>query len=148
MTLPKPQRRPYDHAMIHEIAVQRSLPKEIVRAIAQKADGVPLYIEELTRTVVDRGLAAIMADLDTCRTRSATPGHRLPLGRTGRSVCMGRPAGGASGALTANMTPVYSGSDNRVRNRLAGCLTSKGRYGSLYQLAVEPTRQSLSVPLP
>ena len=44
-------------AMIQEIAVQGSLPKEIVRAIAQKADGIPLYIEELTRTVVDRGLA-------------------------------------------------------------------------------------------
>src|SRR5215207_4795011 len=73
-------------AMIHEIAVQRSLPKEIVRAIAQKADGVPLYVEELTRTVVDRGLAAIMADLDTLpdtlRDSLMERLDRLPLGRT------------------------------------------------------------------
>ena len=73
-------------AMIHNIAISRSLPIELVRAIAQKADGVPLYVEELTRTMVERGVAAMAAELDTLpdtlRDSLMERLDRLPLGRT------------------------------------------------------------------
>ena len=72
-------------AMIQEIAVQGSLPEEIVRAIAQKADGIPLYVEELTRTVVHRSLATAKAELDilpdTLRDLLMERLDGLPLGR-------------------------------------------------------------------
>jgi class 3 adenylate cyclase/tetratricopeptide (TPR) repeat protein len=73
-------------AMIQEIALKRSVPQELVRAIASKADGVPLYVEELTRTMVDRGLAAMAAEIDslpdTLRDSLMERLDRLPLGRT------------------------------------------------------------------
>jgi class 3 adenylate cyclase/tetratricopeptide (TPR) repeat protein len=40
--------------MIGEIAANHALAAPTQRAIASKADGVPLFIEELTRTVLDR----------------------------------------------------------------------------------------------
>jgi class 3 adenylate cyclase/tetratricopeptide (TPR) repeat protein len=73
-------------AMIQEISIKRSVPRSVVQAIAGKADGVPLYIEELTRTMVDRGLAAMVADIDslpdTLRDSLMERLDRLPLGRT------------------------------------------------------------------
>jgi class 3 adenylate cyclase/tetratricopeptide (TPR) repeat protein len=72
-------------AMIQEIVLKRSVPRELVKAIAGKADGVPLYVEEITRTMVDRGLAAMAADVDslpdTLRDSLMERLDRLPLGR-------------------------------------------------------------------
>ncbi len=42
-------------AMIAEIAGADGLPPEIAREIAERADGVPLFIEEVTRTVIESG---------------------------------------------------------------------------------------------
>ncbi|MBV8397227.1 MAG: hypothetical protein JOZ17_00600, partial [Acetobacteraceae bacterium] len=42
-------------AIIGRIAGGRALPREVLDDILDKADGVPLFIEELTRTVLDSG---------------------------------------------------------------------------------------------
>ncbi|HEY0571113.1 MAG TPA: adenylate/guanylate cyclase domain-containing protein, partial [Enterovirga sp.] len=73
-------------AMIRDIALKRCMPHALIQAIAGKADGVPLYIEELTRTMVDRGLVAMVAGIDslpdTLRDSLMERLDRLPLGRT------------------------------------------------------------------
>src|SRR5260370_40262239 len=43
--------------MITQLTGGDALPKEIADQIADRADGVPLFIEELTKTVVESGLA-------------------------------------------------------------------------------------------
>ena len=41
--------------MVEHIAGDKRLPEEVHRYIAEKTDGVPIFIEELTRTVLDSG---------------------------------------------------------------------------------------------
>jgi class 3 adenylate cyclase len=42
--------------MIEEVIGSRSIPSELVTQIAAKTDGVPLFVEELTRTVFEMGI--------------------------------------------------------------------------------------------
>ena len=42
-------------ALVHAVA-EREMPEPVVQEIVDRADGVPLYIEELTRAVLDGGL--------------------------------------------------------------------------------------------
>jgi class 3 adenylate cyclase/predicted ATPase len=44
--------RPHAEALIARIAGMKSLPKEVVDHIVTKTDGVPLYVEELTKTIL------------------------------------------------------------------------------------------------
>ncbi len=43
-------------SLIKELTGDRELPMEVVDRIMARADGVPLFIEELTKTVLDRGV--------------------------------------------------------------------------------------------
>jgi class 3 adenylate cyclase len=43
-------------SLIKEISGGRTLPEEVIERIVAHADGVPLFIEELTKTVLDTGL--------------------------------------------------------------------------------------------
>jgi len=43
-------------AMVQRLTQGRSLPGEIVDQVALKTDGVPLFVEELTRTIIESGL--------------------------------------------------------------------------------------------
>ncbi len=43
-------------AMVEKVAGGRALPPEIVRQVAAKTDGVPLFVEELTKMVLESGL--------------------------------------------------------------------------------------------
>lgn len=49
-------------ALVHEAARDESLPDELVQHIVEKADGVPLFIEELTRTLLLPKFAGAGAD--------------------------------------------------------------------------------------
>ncbi len=40
-------------AMVERVAGEQSLPREVVQQIVSKTDGVPLFVEELTKTVVE-----------------------------------------------------------------------------------------------
>ncbi len=42
-------------AMVRRVARGKSLPEGLMEEIAAKADGVPLYVEEITRTVLESG---------------------------------------------------------------------------------------------
>ncbi len=42
--------------MIECITGGKALPAEVVQQIVAKTDGVPLFVEELTKTVVESGL--------------------------------------------------------------------------------------------
>jgi class 3 adenylate cyclase/predicted ATPase len=43
-------------ALVAQIAGDKALPDEVVAQIAERTDGVPLFIEELTRSVLESGL--------------------------------------------------------------------------------------------
>ncbi len=43
-------------ALIHSLAGGKTLPKEMLRQLVVKTDGVPLFIEELTKMVLESGL--------------------------------------------------------------------------------------------
>ena len=48
--------RPYVEAMVEKVTSGKSLPVEIVQQIVTKTDGVPLFVEELTKMVLESGL--------------------------------------------------------------------------------------------
>lgn len=54
MLLPLPAQE--TEAMIHALAGGKALPREMLRQLALKTDGVPLFIEELTKMVLETGL--------------------------------------------------------------------------------------------
>ena len=43
------------HHMIEEIAAGRALPQELVEGVTERAGGVPLFVEEVTRLLLERG---------------------------------------------------------------------------------------------
>jgi predicted ATPase len=49
-------------ALIAQIAGAKALPEEIMARIADRTDGVPLFVEELTRSVLESGLLREEAD--------------------------------------------------------------------------------------
>ena len=48
--------RPEVEAFVSHLAGGKSLPGEVLEHIVTKADGVPLYVEELTKTIIDAGV--------------------------------------------------------------------------------------------
>ncbi len=44
------------HSIVTALAGGRSLPEELHRQILERTDGVPLFVEELTRTIIESGL--------------------------------------------------------------------------------------------
>ena len=59
--------------MIAHVAGGKALPKEIADQIVERTDGVPLFIEELTKTVLESGIVAEAGD------RYAVTGPVAPL---------------------------------------------------------------------
>ena len=41
--------------MVGEIAAQHVLPQEVVERVSERTGGVPLFVEEVTRLLVERG---------------------------------------------------------------------------------------------
>ena len=48
--------RPQVEAMVERVTGGKALPPEVVQQIVAKTDGVPLFVEELTKTVMESGL--------------------------------------------------------------------------------------------
>jgi class 3 adenylate cyclase/tetratricopeptide (TPR) repeat protein len=55
--------RPEVEAMVGHLSGGRSLPGEVVDHIVAKADGVPLYVEELTKAILGSGVLETRADI-------------------------------------------------------------------------------------
>ncbi len=49
--------------MVARVAARTALPEAVVDAVVTRTDGVPLFVEELTRAVVEAGGAAIGKDI-------------------------------------------------------------------------------------
>jgi predicted ATPase len=47
--------RPQIEAMVRQVAQGKTVPAEVVRQIVAKTDGVPLFVEELTKAVLESG---------------------------------------------------------------------------------------------
>jgi hypothetical protein len=62
--------------LIGEIASGKTLPQEVLRQIVAKADGVPLFAEELTKTVPESGL--LREDTDAWRLDGPLPPLAIP----------------------------------------------------------------------
>jgi class 3 adenylate cyclase/predicted ATPase len=43
------------HHMIEELAARHALPQEVVEGVTERAGGVPLFVEEVTRLLLERG---------------------------------------------------------------------------------------------
>jgi predicted ATPase len=41
-------------AMVEEITARKAVPNEMIAAVVERTDGVPLFVEELTRTLLER----------------------------------------------------------------------------------------------
>jgi class 3 adenylate cyclase/predicted ATPase len=61
LTLNRLGRQPVE-AMVAKITGGKSLPREVLRQIVAKTDGVPLFVEELTKMVVESGLLTAADD--------------------------------------------------------------------------------------
>ncbi|SDJ73829.1 Predicted ATPase [Bradyrhizobium sp. Rc2d] len=61
-------------ALIETIVGNGEMPSEIVNEIAERTDGVPLFVEELTKAVVEAGVHGPEA----ASTLSSTPSHTIP----------------------------------------------------------------------
>ena len=48
--------RPHVEAMVEKVTGGKALPSEVLQQIVAKTDGVPLFVEELTKTVLESGL--------------------------------------------------------------------------------------------
>ncbi len=49
-------------SIIHEVSRDRGLHSEIIAEIVRKADGIPLFVEELVKTVLESGARAVDAE--------------------------------------------------------------------------------------
>ena len=49
--------------MINRIVGGKALPREITEQIVERTDGVPLFIEELTKSVIESGVVVEVGDL-------------------------------------------------------------------------------------
>src|SRR5271166_2132185 len=49
-------------ALVEQIAAGKALPAEVVAQIAERTDGIPLFVEELTKSVLESGLLREEAD--------------------------------------------------------------------------------------
>jgi len=61
LTLNRLPRRQRDEMIGHVIG-SKALPREITEQIVDRTDGVPLFIEELTKSVVESGLVTEAGD--------------------------------------------------------------------------------------
>jgi predicted ATPase len=64
--------------LVARVTGEKPLPAEIVEQIVARTDGVPLFVEELTKTVLESGLLADAGDRTSCpvpcrRSRSRRP---------------------------------------------------------------------------
>ncbi len=62
--------------LIGDLARGKAMPEEVVRQIVAKADGVPLFVEELTKTVLESGL--LTEDADAWRLDGPLPPLAIP----------------------------------------------------------------------
>ena len=154
--------RPQVEEMIQRITGGKRLPAEVVRQMVAKTDGVPLFVEELTKTVLESGwlqeqedhyeltgpspALAIPATLqDALRARldrlSRGQSSGATGGGTGADVCLRAAAGrGAPGRAGAVARPGATGAG---RGALPAGVPPQATYTFKHALLQEAAYQSL-----
>ena len=153
-------------AMVASVAGGKALPIEVLDEIVAKTDGVPLFVEELTKTVLESGLLRDQDGayvLDRALTPLAIPStlQRLADGaarspragqgnrpsRSGDRARVFLPAAGSGladpgGGVAGRSRPTHGGGADPRARRAAGsdlCLQARARAGhSLRLTAAEP----------
>ena len=100
--------------MVAHVAGRKSLPKEIAEQIIERTDGVPLFIEELTKAVIEGGILKDVGD----RYEAVGPSPALAIPTTLNGSLLARPrslgASARSGAGRCGAGPdVLARSDQR-----------------------------------
>ena len=67
--------RPEVETMVGHLAGGRPLPGEVVDHIVAKADGVPLYVEELTKAILGSGVLEARGDAYVLNGRAGAIAH-------------------------------------------------------------------------
>ena len=73
-------------ALVGSVAGNKPLPDEIMQEIVERTDGVPLFVEELTKAVLEAGVP----DEDSRRTVTMTPSSALAVPATLHASLMAR----------------------------------------------------------
>ncbi len=80
-------------AMIHDLSRETPLPPELLRDLVEKSDGVPLYVEEVTRLVLESAVAGAASGAGAGGDGDGTGGNNAQRGPTLRSLAdLGVPA--------------------------------------------------------
>ena len=69
--------RPQVQAMVEQVTGGRRLPAEVTGQIIDKTDGIPLFVEELTKTVLESGL--LVEDTDGYQLDGPLPPLAIPV---------------------------------------------------------------------
>jgi predicted ATPase len=68
--------QPQVQAMVEQVTGGRALPAEVMKEIINKTDGIPLFVEELTKTVLEAGI--LVEDADGYRLDGPLPPLAIP----------------------------------------------------------------------
>ncbi|MDJ0740542.1 MAG: AAA family ATPase, partial [Gammaproteobacteria bacterium] len=68
--------RQHSSAVVRDVAAGKALPEEVEEQILRKTDGVPLFVEELTKTILDS--AALEEQTDHYRLAGPLPSLTIP----------------------------------------------------------------------
>ena len=112
-------------ALVEQIAGGKALPDEVVDQIVDRTDGVPLFVEELTKSVLESGL--LREEADRYVLDRALPPFAIPTTLARLADGAARPLGvGAAGGADRR------GDRTRVFLRAAACRlpSSRGRAAS------------------
>lgn len=63
-------------ALVEQVAVGRQLPREMMKQIIDRTDGIPLFVEELTKMVLESGL--LVEDAGRYRLDNPLPPLAIP----------------------------------------------------------------------
>ena len=132
-------------AMVANVAGNAALPPEIMEEIAERTDGVPLFVEELTKAVLEVGAQATAA-------LSAVPHPALPVPATLHASLMARldrlgPAAKDVAQTGAAIGREFGLRAAGVRHRSAGAATSRGARSADERRPVVRPRHAAAIQL-
>jgi class 3 adenylate cyclase/predicted ATPase len=117
-------------ALVEQIAGSKALPNEVVDQIANRTDGVPLFVEELTKSVLESGL--LREEVDRYVLDRALPPFAIPT--TLRNSLMARLDRLASVRLVAQIGAAIGREFSYVLLRVVSRLPEDELQSSLHRL--------------
>jgi predicted ATPase len=110
-------------ALAGSVAGSNVLPQKIIEEIIERADGIPLFVEELTKAVVE----ATVRDADEASTLNRVPPSALSIPATLHASVMARLD--RLGPAAREIAQIGADHRARVRLRIACAYRAENRYG-------------------